>query len=41
MPEPLYHKCNPLTTTVVDGSIFLNILTKMLQEDIIFAQVLQ
>ena len=41
MPEPLYHKCNPLTMTVVDGSIFLNILTKMLQEDIIFAQVLQ
>ena len=41
MPEPLYHKCNPLTTTAVDGSIFLNILTKMLQEDIIFAQVLQ
>ena len=41
MPEPLYHKCNPLATTVVNGSIFLKTLTKMLEEDIIFAQALQ
>ena len=41
MPEPLYHKCNPLTTTVVNGSIFLKILTKMLEEDITFAQAIQ
>ena len=40
MSEPLYHKCNPLTATVVDGSIFLKYLTKTLEEDI-FAQVLQ
>ena len=46
MLDLVYHKSNPLFTTVVDGNIFLKIgktitWEKTLQEDIIFTQLLQ
>ena len=46
MLDLLYHKGNPLTTAVVDDSIFLKIFNtilqrKMLEEEITFTPLLQ
>ena len=45
MLDLLYHKLNPIITTIVDSSIFLifNAILerKMLEEDITFTRVLQ